>query len=165
MFSGSTKKHNFHVRNFVTMLIRFTLALESGSFLLNSSPVTEEKVCVRVCWNRSLQPKGIWPGKVFFISTQSFSVCHTVQWNYCSLNSFPPRTMAHRRNLHDEDTECKHLCIQIHMSTMKTKHQTRIKIITMRKNNLHCHYNKSDYEMRTVVSGWPNTGPSVYRRL
>jgi hypothetical protein len=33
--------------------------------------------------------------------------------------------------------------ILIHMSTLKTQNQTRVKIITIRKNNHHCHYNKN----------------------
>jgi hypothetical protein len=33
--------------------------------------------------------------------------------------------------------------ILIHMSTLKTQNQTRMKIITIRKNNHHCHYNKN----------------------
>ena len=49
-FTGSKKKKKFFFAKteiLVACYILFSLALESGSFLLNSSPVPQEKVCVR----------------------------------------------------------------------------------------------------------------------
>ena len=125
MFSGSTKQKQFSQRQ--RCYISFPLVLKSGSFRLNSSPVSWEKVCVRVYWQSGLKQRGIWSAEgtvcfsVFLPVPQSFSVRHTVQCNYRSWNSLRIKTMVHSTNLPDEGTETKLIGDNDQMRMLKTQ--------------------------------------------
>ena len=90
--------------------ISFSLAVNSGSLLLNSSELSREKVCLRVYWQRDLQPQSIWPAKgniSIFTSAQLFTVSCTVQWTCHLWNSFCVSTVICDTNSDEfvEDTE------------------------------------------------------------
>lgn len=151
MFLGSTKQLLQRQKFWLLCYILLSLALKSGSLLLNSYPVSWQKVCVRVCWQGGLQPWWIWNVKVmydsqYFWKYTSHLMFVTVQWNYHSLNSFRMKTMTHREIFTMKKWIWTHLWYWFRWVIMKSESF---------ENEEYCKCKmKTDQEVGTVVSGW-----------
>ena len=115
-FQSLQKKINFlNERKFGSLLYFVLCSLKFRLLSCEFSIVPGRGLCESLLTKRftttrnlSCERKHMFLG--IFTSMPFISVCHTVQWNYRSWNSFGISTMAHRRNLRNENTESELNC-------------------------------------------------------